>query len=289
MASSVTFTLPSYVEHITLTGTSAINAAGNSRANNLSGNSAVNTLSGSSGNDTLDGGAGNDSLTGGSGSDTYIFRIGSGQDTVNNYDTSRNRIDTVRFEDVASTELRGVRRSGNDLIIEYGATDSIAIKNHYSGTSYHINRFIFSNGVTWTSAQLLSAYPAAASQPAVMMSASSVDFQETKSLDSAVLYQDTIFANGHRPTLDVLMDYMPAMKQIGYGSALGSSIRQFHDGTNRLNVSDGHYITRSDIEAIVNTMSSINNDAGMDVMTKYNAMMADQSYISTLAQTWKQM
>ena len=37
------------------------------------------------------------------------------------------------------------------------------------------------------------------------------------------------------------------------------------------------------------TMSSINNDAGMDVMTKYNAMMADQSYISTLAQTWKQI
>jgi len=105
----------------------------------------------------------------------------------------------------------------------------------------------------------------------------------------AVLYQATVFENGHRSTLDSLMDYMPAMKQIGYGSELGSSIRQFHDGTNRLNVSDGHYITRADIESIVNTMSSINNDAGMDVMTKYNAMMADQSYISTLSQTWKQM
>ena len=60
-------------------------------------------------------------------------------------------------------------------------------------------------------------------------------------------------------------------------------------GIERIEVSDGHYITRADIEAIVNTMSSINNDAGMDVMTKYNAMMADQSYISTLVQTWKQM
>ena len=36
-------------------------------------------------------------------------------------------------------------------------------------------------------------------------------------------------------------------------------------------------------------MSDINNNTGMDVMQKYNAMMADQTYISTLAATWKQM
>jgi hypothetical protein len=35
-------------------------------------------------------------------------------------------------------------------------------------------------------------------------------------------------------------------------------------------------------------MSAMNNDSGMDVMQKYNAMMQDQSYISTLAQTWRQ-
>jgi Ca2+-binding RTX toxin-like protein len=60
-------------------------------------------------------------------------------------------------------------------------------------------------------------------------------------------------------------------------------------GIERLEVSDGHYVTRADIETIVNTMSTINNNSGMDVMQKYNAMMADQSYISTLAQTWRQM
>ena len=39
---------------------------------------------------------------------------------------------------------------------------------------------------------------------------------------------------------------------------------------------------------IVNTMSSINNDPGMDVIQKYNAMRADQTYISTLARSWHQ-
>jgi hypothetical protein len=36
-------------------------------------------------------------------------------------------------------------------------------------------------------------------------------------------------------------------------------------------------------------MSAINNNTGMDVMQKYNAMMQDQAYISTLAATWKQI
>ncbi len=51
---------------------------------------------------------------------------------------------------------------------------------------------------------------------------------------------------------------------------------------------DGHYITRADIQTIVDTMSAINNDAGMDVMQKYTAMMNDQQYQNILAQSWHQ-
>ncbi len=70
--SSVTYTLASNVENLTLTGTSAINGTGNSLDNVLTGNSAVNTLTGGAGNDTLNGGAGADKLIGGLGNDTYI-------------------------------------------------------------------------------------------------------------------------------------------------------------------------------------------------------------------------
>jgi Ca2+-binding RTX toxin-like protein len=59
-------------------------------------------------------------------------------------------------------------------------------------------------------------------------------------------------------------------------------------GLERLEVTDGYYITRSDIENIVNTMSAIDNDPGMDVIQKYNAMRVDQTYINTLAQSWHQ-
>jgi hypothetical protein len=70
---------------------------------------------------------------------------------------------------------------------------------------------------------------------------------------------------------------------------MASQFSSSNYGIERLEVSDGHYMTRQDIETIVNAMSGISNNSGMDVMQKYNAMMADQAYISTLAQTWKQM
>jgi Ca2+-binding RTX toxin-like protein len=78
--SSVSYALGRFVEKLTLTGVSAINATGNTLANTLVGNGAANTLNGGAGNDTLDGGAGDDSLTGGLGADTFVF--GAGTDTV---------------------------------------------------------------------------------------------------------------------------------------------------------------------------------------------------------------
>ena len=50
--SSVSYTLGANVENLTLTGSAAINATGNTLAN---------TLTGNAGNNVLDGGAGNDS------------------------------------------------------------------------------------------------------------------------------------------------------------------------------------------------------------------------------------
>jgi Ca2+-binding RTX toxin-like protein len=90
--SSVSFTLLDDVEHLTLTGTAAINGTGNAAGNALTGNSAANTLTGNAGNDTLDGGAGNDSLVGGAGDDTYL--VDSTTDMVT--ESSNNGNDIVR-------------------------------------------------------------------------------------------------------------------------------------------------------------------------------------------------
>ena len=76
---SITYTLPSNVENLTLTGTAAVNATGNTLANVITGNDAANSLSGLAGNDTLMGLGGNDTLNGGAGADAMFG--GSGNDT----------------------------------------------------------------------------------------------------------------------------------------------------------------------------------------------------------------
>jgi trimeric autotransporter adhesin len=64
-------TLAANVENLTLTGTTALSATGNTLDNVLTGNSANNTLTGGAGNDTIIGGGGVDTMVGGSGNDIY--------------------------------------------------------------------------------------------------------------------------------------------------------------------------------------------------------------------------
>jgi Ca2+-binding RTX toxin-like protein len=78
--STVTFTLGTGVENLTLGGTLAINGTGNDVANIINGNTGVNTISGLDGDDTINAGTGNDVITGGAGKDTVI--TGTGSDTI---------------------------------------------------------------------------------------------------------------------------------------------------------------------------------------------------------------
>ncbi|TIQ16654.1 MAG: glycosyl hydrolase family protein [Mesorhizobium sp.] len=79
--SSSTYSLPRYVENLTLTGLGAINGRGNSSDNELTGNNGNNTLDGLAGNDTIRGGAGSDRLAGYDGAD--LLDGGTGADLMN--------------------------------------------------------------------------------------------------------------------------------------------------------------------------------------------------------------
>jgi len=85
-----------------------------------------------SGNDTLDGGAGNDLLIGHGGMDTYLFGVGSGQDTIDLYTAYSDG--TVQLTGLAKSDVTFSRvvNNPNDLVLSInGTADSLTIKGYY--------------------------------------------------------------------------------------------------------------------------------------------------------------
>ncbi|MBF0097993.1 MAG: hypothetical protein HQM04_18240 [Magnetococcales bacterium] len=75
----------------------------------ITGTGGDDTLYGTAGNDILDAGPGNDTLYGfqpysGTGNDTYLFRLGSGQDTISDNDSNLGNLDTLKMVGIAPSE-----------------------------------------------------------------------------------------------------------------------------------------------------------------------------------------
>lgn len=80
--SSISWTLSGFVENLTLTGSSVLNATGNQAPNRLVGNAAANVLDGGLGADTMTGGAGDDTYRVDHVADQVIEGIDGGYDVV---------------------------------------------------------------------------------------------------------------------------------------------------------------------------------------------------------------
>ena len=112
--SSISYTLGTNLENLTLTGTAAIKGAGNGLNNILTGNSGANTLNGGAGADTLKGGLGND-----------VYYVDNAGDKVIETSTLATEIDTVNssisytlgtnLENLTLTGSAAIKGTGNAL------------------------------------------------------------------------------------------------------------------------------------------------------------------------------
>jgi Ca2+-binding RTX toxin-like protein len=111
VVASVTYTAGSNVENLVLSGSSAINATGNTGDNLLVGNTGANILNAGAGNDTLNGGGGADSMIGGTGNDTYWVDNAGDTITENASEGTDNVIALVSVTLAANVENAALRDS----------------------------------------------------------------------------------------------------------------------------------------------------------------------------------
>ena len=152
---SLSHTLRSNVENLTLLGTANLDGAGNSLDNIIDGNSGNNSLNGlagndilqgQAGNDMLNGGNGNDFLLGGAGNDVYSFTGSFGHDWIAADGSNPNSKDKVVFTGLSHGQVTWAL-SGIDLIVSYGSVHDVTIEAWNLSAAERLNRFQFSDGL----------------------------------------------------------------------------------------------------------------------------------------------
>ena len=154
------------------------------------GNGGNDTIEAGKGNDILIGGKGNDSLDGGYGNDTYVWNLGDGFDTINDYQSSstEGREDKIKFGEGISFEDLSFENSGNNLIIYVNGdkTQGLQLNNYFYGSNYTVEILEFADGSTVNLTQI------------------GLTFQQHDGSETitGTAYDDVIYADGGNDTVN---------------------------------------------------------------------------------------
>jgi len=114
--SSITYTLGTNLENLTLTGTAVINGTGNTLNNVLVGNSAANLLDGGTGADGMSGGAGDDTYVIENVGDTVTENAGEGVDTVQSALTYTLGANVENLVLTGTTAINGTGNASDNIL-----------------------------------------------------------------------------------------------------------------------------------------------------------------------------
>ena len=261
--SSITFTLTANVENLTLTGNDEISGTGNSLDNIIIGNDADNMLSGKEGNDTLVGGAGADRMSGGTGDDAYYV------DNAGDYvkEKTNEGIDTV-YSSISCVLADNVENL--TLVKGSGMTASAAIGNDLDNviTGNDMNNYLMGG---------------AGSDTYQFSLGGGSDIINDAGLDEAtdcILFTDTV------PKEAIAFFQNDTTLRIAYGDADSIAVcNQNTAGIEKMQLSDGLFLTDSDINLIIQQMTAFAADNGIAI-NNVNDVKSNQELMGMVVSAW---
>lgn len=131
--SSVSWDLDQNFEIGRLMGTKNINLKADFGDVFLYGNAGKNTIIGAFGNDKIDGGKGDDTLTGRTGMDEFVFKRGTGDDVITDFQDGVDLIDLSSYKGIGSFGDLVLKQAGADVVISLLDGDTVTLKEFAKG------------------------------------------------------------------------------------------------------------------------------------------------------------